>query len=71
MSLIHETALVDPAANLADDAEVGAFSIVGPDVTIGKGSRIGPHVVVTGRTTIGKNTRIFQFASIGEEPQDK
>ena len=71
MSLIHETALVDPSASLADDVEVGAFSIIGPNVTIGQGSRIGPHVVVTGRTTIGKNTRIFQFASIGEEPQDK
>jgi UDP-N-acetylglucosamine acyltransferase len=71
MSLIHETALVDPAAKLADDVEVGAFSIIGPKVTIGEGSRIGPHVVVTGRTTIGKNNRIFQFASIGEEPQDK
>lgn len=71
MSLIHETALVDPSASLADDVEVGAFSIIGPKVTIGKGSRIGPHVVVTGRTTIGKNTRIFQFASIGDEPQDK
>jgi len=71
MAGIHEKALVDPTANLADDVEVGAFSIIGPNVTIGPGSRIGPHVVVTGRTTIGKNTRIFQFASIGEEPQDK
>jgi UDP-N-acetylglucosamine acyltransferase len=71
MSQVHPTALVDPAARLADDVEVGAFSIVGPKVTIGPGSRIGPHVVVTGRTTIGRNTRIFQFASIGEEPQDK
>ena len=71
MSKIHPTALVDPAAQLADDVEVGAFSIVGPKVTIGPGSRIGPHVVVNGRTTIGSNTRIFQFASIGEEPQDK
>jgi UDP-N-acetylglucosamine acyltransferase len=71
MARIHETALVDPAAQLADDVEVGAFSIVGPRVSIGPGSRIGPHVVVTGRTTIGRNTRIFQFASIGEEPQDK
>jgi len=71
MSGVHEKALVDPAAKLADDVEIGAFSIVGPDVTIGPGSRIGPHVVVTGRTTIGTNTRIFQFASIGEEPQDK
>ena len=71
MSRIHEKALVDPAAKIADDVEIGAFSIIGPKVTIGPGSRIGPHVVVTGRTTIGKNNRIFQFASMGEEPQDK
>ena len=71
MGRIHETALVDEAAELADDVEVGAFSIIGPLVKIGPGCRIGPHVVVTGRTTIGSNTRIFQFCSIGEEPQDK
>jgi len=71
MSAIHEKALVDPAARLADDVEVGPFSIIGPNVTIGAGCWIGPHVVITGRTTIGENNRIFQFASIGEEPQDK
>ena len=71
MSQVHPTALVDPAAELADDVEVGAFSIIGPKVRIGAGSWIGSHVVVTGRTTIGSNTRIFQFASMGEEPQDK
>jgi UDP-N-acetylglucosamine acyltransferase len=71
MSRIHQTALIDPAAKIADDVEIGPFSIVGPKVTIGEGSWIGPHVVLTGRTTIGKNNRIFQFASMGEEPQDK
>jgi UDP-N-acetylglucosamine acyltransferase len=71
MSKIHATALVDPAARIADDVEIGPFSVIGPKVTIGSGSWIGPHVVVTGRTTIGRNARIFQFASIGEEPQDK
>ena len=71
MERIHETALIDPAAQLADDVEIGAFSIIGPQVRIGPGSRIGPHVVITGRTTIGRNTRIFQFASVGEDPQDK
>jgi len=71
MARIHATALVDPAAELADDVEVGAFSIIGPKVTIGPGSWVGPHVVITGRTTIGRNNRIFQFASLGEEPQDK
>jgi UDP-N-acetylglucosamine acyltransferase len=71
MSNIHPTALVDPKAELADDVEVGAFSIIGPKVRIDSGSWVGPHVVITGRTTIGKKNRIFQFASIGEEPQDK
>jgi len=71
MSKIHATALVEPGAEIAEDVEIGAFSLIGPKVKIGPGSRIGPHVVVTGRTTIGRNTRIFQFASMGEEPQDK
>ena len=71
MTGIHEKALVDPAAKIADDVEIGAFSIIGPKVTIEPGCWIGPHVVITGRTTIGKKTRIFQFASMGEEPQDK
>jgi len=63
MNRIHATALVDPSAQIADDVEIGAFSIVGPKVTIGPGSRIGSHVVLTGRTTLGMNTRIFQLPS--------
>jgi len=69
--MIHPTALVDPDAILADDVEVGAFSIIDAKVRIGAGTKIGPHAVITGRTTIGKNNHIFQFTSIGEQPQDK
>jgi UDP-N-acetylglucosamine acyltransferase len=69
--MIHPTALIDPKAELADDVEVGAFSIIGDKVRIDSGSRIRSHVVLTGRTTIGKDNHIFQFASLGEEPQDK
>ena len=68
--MIHPTALVDPKARLADDVEVGAYSIIGDKVRIGSGTWVGPHAVITGRTTIGKGNRIFQFTSIGEEPQD-
>lgn len=71
MSRIHPLALIDTKAELADDVEVGPFSVIGPKVRIDSGSWIGPHVVITGRTTIGKKNRIFQFASLGEEPQDK
>ena len=69
--MIHPTALIDPKAELADDVEVGAFTIVNAKVRIDTGTRIGPHAVITGRTTIGKNNHIFQFTSIGEQPQDK
>jgi len=69
--MIHPTALIDPDATLADDVEVGAFSIIDAKVRIGSGTKIGPHAVITGRTTIGKNNHIFQFTSLGEQPQDK
>lgn len=69
--MIHPTALIDPKAELADDVEVGAFTIIDAKVRIDAGTRIGPHAVLTGRTTIGKNNHIFQFTSIGEQPQDK
>lgn len=69
--MIHPSALVDPRARLAGDVEVGPWSIIGPEVEIGAGSRIGPHVVIEGRTRIGRDNRIFQFCSIGAEPQDK
>lgn len=69
--MIHPTALIDPAAHLADDVEVGPFTVIGPDVEIGPGSHIGPHVVIKGPSMLGARTRIFQFASVGEECQDK
>ena len=71
MPRLHPTAQVDAGAELAADVEIGAYSIVGKDVRIGAGSVVGPHVVITGRTTIGKRNRIFQFASVGDIPQDR
>ena len=68
--MIHPQAIVDPSAKIADDVSIGAFSIIGADVEIGAGTWIGPHVVINGPTRIGKDNRIFQFASVGEKPQD-
>jgi UDP-N-acetylglucosamine acyltransferase len=69
--LIHPTAIIDKTANLASDVTVGPYTIVGPHVEIDSGTTLGPHVVVNGPTRIGRNNRVFQFASIGDEPQDK
>ncbi|EAR63052.1 acyl-ACP--UDP-N-acetylglucosamine O-acyltransferase [Neptuniibacter caesariensis] len=69
--MIDSRAIVDPSAKLANDVEVGPWSIIGPDVEIGAGTVVGPHVVIKGPTKIGCNNRIFQFASVGEDCQDK
>ena len=71
MTQIHPTALVDPAAELAEGVVVGAYSVIGPHVRVGAATEIGPHCVVEGHTTIGRSNRILQFASIGAPPQDK
>jgi UDP-N-acetylglucosamine acyltransferase len=70
-SSIHPTAIIDPRAELDSTVEVGPFTVIGPDVRIDAGTRIGSHVVIQGPTTIGKQNQIFQFCSLGEQPQDK
>lgn len=68
---IHRTAIVDDSAVIGEDVSIGAYSVIGPNVQIGARTRIAPHVVVTGPTRIGEDNEIYQFASIGERPQDK
>ncbi|MGH8852086.1 MAG: acyl-ACP--UDP-N-acetylglucosamine O-acyltransferase [Casimicrobiaceae bacterium] len=68
---VHPTAIVADSARLAGDVVIGPYTLVGPDAVIGEGTTIGAHVVIAARTTIGRRNRIFQFASIGEIPQDR
>ncbi len=69
--MIDSRAIISPQAELGTDVHVGPFTIIGAHVTIGNGTRIGPHAVVNGPTQIGRDNQIFQFASIGDAPQDK
>lgn len=69
--MIDKHALIDPRASIAANVHVGPWTVIGPDVEIGEGTWIGPHAVIQGPTRIGKDNKIFQFASIGEAPQDK
>jgi UDP-N-acetylglucosamine acyltransferase len=69
--LIDPRAIVSPDAEIADGVGIGPFSVIGPGVRIGAGSWIGPHAVVNGPTTLGRDNKVFQFASIGDAPQDR
>ncbi|WP_295390814.1 acyl-ACP--UDP-N-acetylglucosamine O-acyltransferase [uncultured Thiodictyon sp.] len=68
--MIHPSAVIDPGALLDVGVEIGPFTVIGAGVEIGGGTHIGPHVVIRGPTRIGRDNRIFQFASVGEDPQD-
>ena len=67
---IHPTAIVDPKAEVAQDAEIKPFTIIGPHVVIGSGTIVGPHCVITGRTVIGKNNHFYSGCQIGVLSQD-
>jgi UDP-N-acetylglucosamine acyltransferase len=68
--MIHNTAIVHEKARLGEGVEIGPYAIIGEHVVIGAGTRIGPHAVIEGWTEIGRDNRIFQFASVGADPQD-
>ena len=68
-SLIHPTAIIHPAAKLADGVTVGAYSIIKGDVHIGAGTIVHEHTVLEGSTIIGTNCKIGPAAYIGMDPQ--
>ncbi|WP_417346075.1 acyl-ACP--UDP-N-acetylglucosamine O-acyltransferase [Ferrimonas sp.] len=69
--MIHSQAVIHPDAKIGDNVTIGPFSYIGADVIIGDDTWISSNVVIKGPTTIGKGNKFFQFASIGEECQDK
>lgn len=69
--MIDPRAIIAPDAVIGEGVEIGAYTIIGPGVRIGAGSWIGPHAVINGPTTLGSDNKVFQFASIGDAPQDK
>jgi len=69
--MIDPRAVVTAGAQVAPDAEIGPYAVIGAEVVIGSRTWIGPHAVIVGHTRVGADNRIFQFASIGEAPQDK
>ncbi|HZX43915.1 MAG TPA: acyl-ACP--UDP-N-acetylglucosamine O-acyltransferase [Myxococcaceae bacterium] len=67
---VHPTAIVAPGARLHPTVEIGPYVVIGSQVEIGAGTTVGPHAVIEGRTRLGERNRVFQFASVGAQPQD-
>ncbi len=69
MAKIHSTSIVSKEAEIAEDVEIGPFTVIEGKVKIGKGTKVGSRVTIKGNTTIGEGCRIYDGAIIGEEPQ--
>ena len=67
---IDHRAIISNKAKIAKGVHISPYAIISDDVEIGQGTWIGSHVTIKGPTKIGKNNKIFQFSSIGEDPQD-
>lgn len=67
---VHPTAIVDPAARIADTAEVGPYCIIGAEVEIGARTRLMAHNFVEGPTWIGEDNLFYPYSSIGVASQD-
>jgi UDP-N-acetylglucosamine acyltransferase len=66
---VHPTALIDPAADIGEDVQVGPYVVVEGDVRVGAGCilRAGAHLL--GPLTMGCHNAVFSHAILGERPQ--
>lgn len=71
MSTIHPTAVIDSAAQLADEVVIGPYCVIGPHVSIGSGTEVLGHAFIDGHISLGEGCTVYPFASLGTRTQDK
>lgn len=67
---IHPSAIVDGAAQIGADVEIGPYSVIGAGAAIGDKCTIQAHVVIDGTVKMGAGNFIGHGAIIGAAPQD-
>jgi UDP-N-acetylglucosamine acyltransferase len=68
--VIHSTAIVDPAAQLSAEVEIGPYTVIGAGAVIGANCKIQAHVVIEGSVKMGAGNFVGYGAIIGAAPQD-
>jgi UDP-N-acetylglucosamine acyltransferase len=67
---IHPTAIVDGAAQLGAEVEIGPYALIGAGAIIGDKCTIQAHAVIEGSVKMGPGNFIGYGAIIGANPQD-
>lgn len=68
-SEIHQTAVIDPSAELGTDVQIGPYVVIGKEAKVGDGTKLDAHVVLQDYTELGANNHVHPQAVIGGEPQ--
>ncbi|MCX7122404.1 MAG: acyl-ACP--UDP-N-acetylglucosamine O-acyltransferase [Gammaproteobacteria bacterium] len=68
--MIDPTAFVHPSAEVGRGSKIGRHAYIGADVRIGEDCEIRPYATILGPTVLGDRNRVFQYATLGDEPQD-
>ena len=66
---VHETAVIDPSATVAENVWIGAGVVIGPASRIAEGVRLYPNVTIYEEVAIGKDSTIHSGAVIRERSQ--
>ena len=69
-SIIHDTAIVSPKAELGENIYIGPYSTIGAGVKLGDNCRLESHVSLTGNVTMGNDNHLSPFVTMGHPPQD-
>jgi UDP-3-O-[3-hydroxymyristoyl] glucosamine N-acyltransferase len=69
VAFVHESAIIDPTAEVAENVWIGAGVVIGPSSRIAEGVRIYPNVTVYEEVTIGKDSIIHSGSVIRERSQ--
>ena len=71
MAQVHATAVVDPAARLASDVQVGPNVVVEADVVVDAGTVLLPGTVLSSGSRVGARCRLGPYATVGGPPMDR
>ncbi len=62
---IHPSAVIDPTAQIGDNAAVGPFCVIGPRARIGAGAHVNAHSSIGADAQIGDNAVLQEGVRVG------
>ena len=62
---VHETAIIDPTAEIGDNVSIGPLTVVAAGAKVGHGSVIGPQCYIGWNATIGPRAFLREQVTIG------